>query len=400
MNDAASLHSDHFGEAAAVIVNSPGRINLIGEHTDYCGLPVLPMAIAESIQFAASERDQPGLVAVSTLDGAVVDSDSAEADPGWAKYVLAVLDQIRQVAPGRGARLALDSDLPSTGGLSSSSALSVGCAIALNEVWDAGLDGAELVAVAVRAEQTAAIAGGAMDQTVIAFARPGHALRIDFDPSAHRHIPMPESFVWIAGYSGTKAPKGESAADSYNSFVLASRAAATLLGDSPDTTDGRAPQLSRVRMAEGEAISALPTISVAEAAAVSQTGALGLPLDRQLDLGVSAEHVLSEADRVDAAEKALLHADMEEMGRLMNSSHLSLARYGASTPSLDRLVAAARDAGAAGARLTGAGFGGWAIALTTGERSKAVQAAMDSACGGPIFVAAAEGGALWSLSAR
>ncbi|MCP3973086.1 MAG: hypothetical protein GY720_01180 [bacterium] len=400
MNDAASLHNDHFGDAATAVVNSPGRINLIGEHTDYCGLPVLPMAIAESIQFAASERAQPGLIAVSTLDGAVIDSDSARAAPGWAKYVLAVLDQIQPLAPGRGAQLALDGDLPSTGGLSSSSALSVGCVIALNEVWDVGLDAEELVAAAVRAEQSAAIAGGAMDQTVIAFARPGHALRIDFDPSAHTHIPMPESFVWIAGYSGTKAPKGESAANSYNSFVLASRAAAALLGDAPDPSGETAPQLSRVRTADQESISALPTISVAQAAAISQTDNLGLPLDRQLDLRISAEHVLSEADRVDAAEQAIRGADLEEMGRLMDASHLSLTRYGASTPSLDRLVAAARNAGAAGARLTGAGFGGWAIALTTEERAMAVQAAMESACGGPILVATAEGGALWSLDAR
>lgn len=400
MNDARSLHSEYFGTAATVLIDSPGRINLIGEHTDYCGLPVLPMAIAQSIQFAASERSEPGLVAVSTLDGAVIDSASAEAGPAWAKYVLAVLDQIRPLAPDRGIRLALDGDLPSTGGLSSSSALSVGCAIALNEVWGAGLEAADLVAAAVRAEQTAAIAGGAMDQTVIAYARPGHALRIDFDPRAHRHVPMPREFVWIAGYSGTKAPKGESAANSYNSFVLASRAAAAMLGDSADPASDHLPQLSRVRNASMEETAALPTISVAKAAAISRTPDLGLPADHQLDLRVSAAHVLAEASRVDEAEQALVDGDMEHMGQLMDASHFSLVRYGASTPSLDGLVAAARDAGAAGARLTGAGFGGWAIALTNSQTSVAVRAAMESVCGGPTFVATAEGGALWSLSAR
>ncbi|MGI9609064.1 MAG: hypothetical protein ACR2NL_02095, partial [Acidimicrobiia bacterium] len=337
---------------------------------------------------------------VSTLDGGVVASESAEAKPGWAKYVLAVYEELRPLAPESGARLALDGDLPSTGGLSSSSALSVGCTIALNETWELGLDSAELVATAVRAERTAAIAGGAMDQTVIAYARPGHALRIDFDPPAHRHIPMPESFVWVAGYSGTKAPKGESAANSYNSFVLASWAAAALLGDAPEPDSSHTPQLSRVRSASPESVAALPKLSVEEAAAISSSSQLNLPADQQLDLRVSAEHVLTEAARVDEAEEALAAGDAEHMGRLMDASHHSLASYGASTAALDRLVAAARAAVAAGARVTGAGFGGWAIALTEGQHSGAVQSAMEAACGGPTFVATPEGGALWSLNAQ
>ncbi len=400
MNAAGILHSDYFAAAASLLVDAPGRINLIGEHTDYCGLPVLPMAIAESIQFAASERRQPGLVAVSTLDGSAVDSESAEVRPAWAKYVLAVLDEVRPLAPERGIRLALDGDLPSTGGLSSSSALSVGCAIALNEIWGIGLEAADLVAIAVRAEQSAAIAGGAMDQTVIAYARPGHALRIDFDPSSHRHIPIPADFVWIAGYSGTKAPKGQSAANSYNALGLSSRAAAALLGDTADESSDYVPQLSRVRHASADDLAALPTLSVEQAARISGSPLLGLPADQKLDLRISAEHVLTEAIRVDDAEQALAAGDAEHMGQLMDASHLSLARYGASRPSLDRLVAAARSAGAIGARLTGAGFGGWAIALTDSQHSNAVRMAMESACGGPTFVATAEGGALWSLNAR
>lgn len=400
MNRAESLHRDQYGTAASVVIDSPGRINLIGEHTDYCGLPVLPIAISQSIQIAASEQAEPGLVATSSLDGRVVRSDSDDGvPPAWAKYVLAVLDQIQPLAPGRGARLALDSDLPSTGGLSSSSALTVGCLIALNEVWGLGLEPGDLVTAALLSEQSAAIAGGAMDQTVIMYARPGHALRIDFDPPNRRHIRLPEEFVWVAGYSGTKAPKGESAAVSYNSFVLASRAAAVLLGDSPGA-DERLPQLSRVRNASAEELAKLPTIPVAEAAALTETGALGLPATRPLDLRVSAEHVLSEAARVETAERALVDGDLETMGRLMNESHLSLVRYGASTPSLDRLVAEARAAGAAGARVTGAGFGGWAIAVTNREHLNEVRAAMNAACGGPTFVASAQGGALWSLNAQ
>lgn len=398
MNHAGTLHRDHFGVAAELMVDSPGRINLIGEHTDYCGLPVLPMAIGRSIQVAASEKPEPGIVAVSSLDGAEIRSEPQPAQPGWAPYVLAVADRLQ---PGdRGARLALDSDLPSTGGLSSSSALSVGCAFALNELWGLGNDPADLVNAAVQAERSVAVAGGAMDQTVISYARPGHALRIDFDPPAHRHVPIPEGFTFVAGYSGTMAPKGGSAAASYNSFVLASRAAAVMLGDDRGLSGGNEPRLSTVRDATPDELAKLPTISVADAAAVTHAGDLGLEPGRMLDLRVSAEHVLSEAWRVDAAEAALTAGERATMGHFMNESHASLVRYGASTPALDLVVAEARAAGASGARLTGAGFGGWAIALAPPATADAVEQAMAAAGGGPTFAASAEGGALWSLSTR
>ncbi len=408
MTDAAAIHVARFGAAPSVVVNSPGRINLIGEHTDYCGLPVLPMAIREGIQIAAGDAPEPGLIAVSTLDDLVVSSrESVAGDTamargtadrrGWGKYVLAVLDQIGPRAAGRGAHIAIDGDLPETGGLSSSSALSVGCLIALNELWSLDLSPEEIVAGALQAERAAAIAGGAMDQTVIAFARPGFALRIDFDPPAHRHIPMPDDFIWVAGYSGTRAAKGEAAAAAYNSFVLASRAAAGVLAERLGRDPGTPPLLSKVRDASAGDIAALPTVPVATAAAITGGDDLGLPPDGALDLRVSAAHVLAEASRVDAAEVVLTAGDRTGLGRLMDESHTSLRRYGASTDSLDALVAAARRAGADGARLTGAGFGGWAIALASPAVADAVRAAMEWTCGGPTFTATAGGGALWSL---
>jgi galactokinase len=400
VTDAAAIHESRFGVTPSVVVKSPGRVNLIGEHTDYCGLPVLPMAIREGIEIAASESTEPGLVAVSTLDDSVVSSVATTQRRGWAKYVLAVLDQIGPSVADRGARLAIDGDLPATGGLSSSSALSVGCLIALGELWGLALTPVGIVAAAVAAERAAAIAGGAMDQTVITHARPGHALRIEFDPPSHRHIQMPDDFVWVAGYSGTKAAKGESAAAAYNSFVLTSRAAAAVLAEQLDRDAGTPPLLSRVGDAAPDQIANLPAMSVQQAAAITGGDRLGLDARGRLNLRTSAEHVLSEATRVDAAERALRAGDIGAMGRLMDASHASLQIYGASTESLDALVLAAREAGAAGARLTGAGFGGWAIALTTHGRAKSVHAAMEAACGGPALVAEAGGGALWSLNAE
>ncbi len=393
MNGATELYASHFGEDPGVVVRAPGRINIIGDHTDYCGLPVLPMAIGQAVYVAGGERSAPGLTAISSLDGGIVDSDATREQPPWSRYVLAVLAELRPLAPQRGANLALDSDLPATGGLSSSSALTVGCLTALNELWDVGLPPDDLVVTALAAERKAAIAGGAMDQTVITFARPGHALRIDFDPPLRRNVPIPDGFAWIAGYSGTRAPKGETALDSYHSFVLASRAAAVLLGDD----SGAAAQLSRVRHATAEELAGLPTVTVADAAHLAGDDDLGLPLLRRLDLRVSAEHVLAEAERVDLAETALRAGDLPALGELMTESHHSLRRYGSSTPDLDKLVAAAAAADAAGARVTGAGFGGWAIALSRPDLAQPVADAMEAACGGPTFLATPQGGALWSL---
>jgi len=390
-----ALHRSHFGRPPELIVRSPGRINLIGDHTDYCGLPVLPMAIGPALYVAAGASPKPGVIATSTLDRESLHSRGGGPDPPWGKYVLAALGVLAEVAPPtqhRGAVLAIDGDLPATGGLSSSSALTVGCLLALGRLWELDLGPDLLVELAVRAERRAAIAGGTMDQTVITFARPGHALRIDFDPPDTRHVAVPGNFVWVAGYSGSPAPKGTSAAASYNSFVLASRAAAVALGDSSDET----PRLSRVRDASDDEVAALPAMTVHVAAESTGGDMLGLEPDAVLDLAGSARHVLAEARRVDHAEAALDTGDSNGFGRLMNESHASLREYGASTPLLDRLVDAALAAGAVGGRLTGAGFGGWAVALAPPASAQAVRVAMEQACGGPTFFATAEGGALCS----
>ncbi len=393
------LHFSRYGRAPDLIVRSPGRINLIGDHTDYCGLPVLPMAIGQAVSVAAGTAAAPGLSAVSTLDGRSWHTLSPEPAPPWGKYIRSIFTVLTEAAPTSrdyGAVLTVGSDLPATGGLSSSSALTVGCLLALDHIWHLDLGPTRLVDLAVEAERLVAVAGGRMDQTVITFARPRHAMRIDFDPPSIRHLTIPEGFVWVAGYSGSPAPKAESALASYNSFVLSARAAAALLGD----TAGSPPQLSRVRHAAADEVAALPVVTAREAAEIIGGDPLGLEPDTTLDLAMAAGHVLAEAQRVDNAEAALSAGDSAGFGRLMAESHASLRAYGASTPRLDSLVAAARSAGALGSRVTGAGFGGWAVALTSHGAAEGVRAAMEEVCGGPTFFATADGGALWSLNRR
>ena len=352
------------------------------------------MAIQQAVRVAVASPASADIRAITDLDGSEFVEGSSSA-PTWAKYLEAVVAEIGAARQARGARIAVISDLPETGGLSSSSAFTVACVLALSHLWELELDGAGVVATAVRAERRAAIAGGAMDQTVIALARPGHALRIDFDPYATRHVAAPDDFRWVAGFSGTAAPKGGSVAAHYNAFVLASRAAASLLGDTGDP-----PLLSRVRTTPPHEVAKLPTISAATAADIAGGQILGVAPDWEIDLAVAAGHVLSEAGRVDAAEGALLSADIAHMGRLMDDSHASLRLYGSSTPQLDSLVVAARHAGAFGARVTGAGFGGWGVALTQPDAVQSVRAAMEAATGGPTFVAEPSGGALWASTGQ
>ncbi len=396
---AAAEFRNRFGIDPVVVARAPGRVNLIGEHTDYSHLPVLPMAIDRSITVAAGPGRE-GIEAVSTARRKTVVLPAAKV-PRWGRYLQGAVAILGKRAAGRGAQIAIDSDLPPTGGLSSSSALTVGTLWALNHVWGLGLHRGEVVDLAIRAERFVGVESGGMDQTVIAFAEEGAALRIDFEPPARRAVPIPEHFALVAGYSGAAAPKGSTAKDGYNRSVVSCRAAAMLLGRAIGVDAGDPPLLVHVAGAPAAAIARLPeettALAVAAAAQIELARLAGLtvgtfPVDAPIYPRAAALHVLSESDRVDAAEAALGRGDGPELGRLLDASQASLAAYGVSTPGLDRLTAAACDAGAWGARLTGAGFGGWAVAACPPERSAVVVEAMAAATGGPAFPVAASAG--------
>ncbi len=202
----------------------------------------------------------------------------------------------------------------------------------------------------------------------------GTALRIDFDPVSWHRVEVPEEIAFVAGYSGMPAPKGGAAGDAYNARVVGTRTAAMLLGAAPPflaNLDGEVADLLAALPEE-----ALPPPEAAQLTTGRYESANPLPVRAW------ARHVLTEAARVEAATVALEAGAVETLGRLFDESHASLADdYGVSTPELDLLVAAARDAGAAGARLTGAGFGGWAVAVCDPHRVEAVAAAMASIAG-------------------
>ena len=349
----------------SVTVSAPGRVNLIGEHTDYSLLPVLPMAIQRRLQVHADPADDGVIQARSARFEGVFHSDRSD-NPAWAQYLTPVIEL---VGADRGARLLIEGDLPATGGLSSSSALTVAALLALLRLNGREPTAEELVDLAVRAERATGTEGGAMDQTLIVNARAGTALRIDFDPPSWQTIDVPDTIGFVAGYSGVPAPKGGSARDAYNARVVGTRTGAMLLGADP-------PYLADVEGDIADLIDTLPVAAMPPPEATRLTTGV-YDGTEPLPVRAWARHVLTEAQRVELAGSALEAGDAAMLGRLFDESHASLAGdYGVSTPELDLLVKAARDAGATGARLTGAGFGGWAVAICDIDRVNAVTDAM------------------------
>jgi galactokinase len=392
------------GRPPQVEVRSPGRVNLIGEHTDYSLLPVMPIAIDRGVEVAAALLPDPIIKVDSiTLPGPLETTIpvSLEGLEGWHRYLAAAVNTL--AVEGVGAEVLIGGDLPPTGGLSSSSAFTVGLLEALNRLWDRRVPRTDYPAVALRAERSIGIEGGMMDQTVISLARAGHAARIDFHPFGVVHVPLPPGLAIIAAYSGATALKGTEAREAYNGKVVACRAAALLLGEEMGIEIGGEPVLVHVARHPGieAAIDRLP----AEITASGVAARLGVDVDRMIGLGtgrfdaerplfprVVAGHVISEASRVDRAEEALRAGDLAGLGSILDASHSSLVRFGASSERLDRLVGSMRRAGAFGARLTGAGFGGYAVAVAPPEAVGPVLEAATEACGGPAFEVRASDG--------
>ena len=332
-------------------VRAPGRVNLIGEHLDYNGLPVLPVALDRHVELTFQGSNGPGVSCVSTGVGFEPVSFSLDEaiEPGpqgdWGNYLRAAGQALARVrGPLRGFEGCFSSSLPIAAGLSSSSALLVASALALIAHNELEFTPTQLMLLLAEAERYVGTAGGGMDQAICLGGQEGHALHIGFDPLELLAIPVPVSWRFVIASSLVPAAKSGAAQRAYNSRVEECRHALTAvvrkLGESvPDYVTLRSRWDTEVLLDVGRAI---------------------------LDHVHSSRfrHVLTEADRVADAVDAMREDDLERFGRLMLASHASLRDdYQVSCPELDRMVACAMNAGAAGARLTGAGFGGCVVAL-------------------------------------
>jgi galactokinase len=301
---------------------APGRVNLIGDHTDYQDGFCLPVAI-----------DRDVLVAFRTRrDGrAVVDSADPPDPTTVGPLVDAVLDALaRRGRAPVGFDAAVASTVPIGSGLSSSAAFEIAIALAALHVAGLALDGRELARAAQEAEHAATgVPCGLMDQLASVFGKADHALLLDCRALRVDPIPLPQSIAIVVVHSGLPRRLATSA---YAARRTACEAAATRVG-----------------------VTSLRDATYAQVA------------DDPI-----ARHVVTENERVLRFVDALRADDPGACGRLMQESHASLRDdFGVSTPELDRLVELATDRGAFGARLTGAGFGGCVVALVAPREAEA-----------------------------
>jgi N-acetylgalactosamine kinase len=381
-----------YGHAPTVIANAPGRVNLIGEHTDYNGLPVLPMAIERSILVAGAPRDDRRIeLANVDPDFSPRRYDLAEiiapyADGDWGNYHKAGAQGLLGALGAsalHGGDFLVEGNIPRAAGLSSSAALVIGSALALLEVNECEVAPQALAELMASAERYVGTMSGGMDQAICLLAKVGHALRIDFDPLRTRAVPVPRDVAVVVCDSLVAAEKSGAARLAYNQRVTECRLACRVLGILT-LGDELVPHLGALRQrlpdrSSGDLVALLKgtlgdVCSLDAIARVLRTtvGRLsfspGANPKAAYPLVARTRHVLSEGERVGQAEDALRHGDWRVLGALMNASHASCRDdYEISCSELEELVAAARGAGAHGARLTGAGFGGCTVNLVPAE---------------------------------
>jgi galactokinase len=296
---------------------APGRVNLIGDHTDYAGGLVLPIAVDLGIRLTVERAERIVLVS----DGRRVDvaADGTGDAEDWGRYPAALAAELAELGrPPVGIEGTVEADLPVGAGLSSSAALEVAIGLALCAVAGFRLDPLQLASACRRAELRAVgVPCGIMDQATSLLGRAGTALLLDCSSLDYRHVRLPDELAVLVVDSG-------------------------------------------------------------ERHALEHTGYADR--QRELAAGVPARvrHVETENRRVRETVAALDRGELQELGRLFRESHQSLRDdYDVSTPKLDRLVDLAYESGALAARLTGGGFGGSIVVVAERDRVPAILERLD-----------------------
>ena len=314
------------------IAFAPGRVNLIGEHTDYNGGLALPFAISEGVTVIADALPEPRIEAVAEDFGETdhFPLDEATQADGWRAFVRGAVGELTGAGVAlRGARLRISGNVPQGGGLSSSAALEVALTLALLALAQTPEpDRIALAQLCSRIENKwVGAQTGLLDQLASLFGEPEHALRIDFRALSVEPVPLElGDFTLVTLDSGEKHAN---AASGYNQRRAECAQACEELG------------IATLRDALPAEVEHLPS-----------------PLRER------ARHVITENERVEATVEALARGDLGQVGELLDASHRSLRDdYAISTPAVEAAVKRLKDAGAVGVRIVGGGFGGNVLGL-------------------------------------
>lgn len=408
-----------YGEPPQLYARAPGRVNLIGEHIDYEGYSVLPMAIRQDTIVAIRKREpseSPGNLHIANIQPEKYESFSFVADPSqdidqekfvWANYFLCGYKGLHEHMSAKGLKMEppvgldvlVDGTVPTGSGLSSSAALVCSSTIAIMAALGVNFPKNEVAEFTCTCERHIGTQSGGMDQAISIMAKPGLANLIDFNPICTTDVLLPSDGTFVIANSLAESQKAVTAVTNYNNRVVECRLAAIMLA-------------VKLGMPVNEAIAGVNTLSDVEGLcksfaasqgssdpilavekhlheepyttmeiersfsrslqsimAKSSTSLAVLASAQKFKLHQRAKHVYSEAKRVHLFREAV-DVDRSEttvlqrLGSLMNDSHTSChVLYECSCPELEELVEVCRASGALGARLTGAGWGGCVVSL-------------------------------------
>ncbi|XP_073138834.1 galactokinase [Henckelia pumila] len=410
---------EFFGHPPDIYARSPGRVNLIGEHIDYEGYSVLPMAIRQDTIVAIRKCDESGaerVLKIANVNSEKYHMCTYPADPDqeidlknhrWGHYFICGYKGFYDFAKSKGLdvgetlglEVVVDGVVPTGSGLSSSAAFVCSSTIAIMAAFAANFPKKELAQLTCECERHIGTQSGGMDQAISVMAQSGFAALIDFNPIRATEVQLPAGGTFVIAHSLAESQKAVTAATNYNNRVVECRLASIVLG-------------VKLGMKPEEAIAKIRTLSDVEGLCVTFAGTHGssdpvvavkellkeepystedienitneklqtifanspssldvLRAAKHFKLHQRAAHVYSEAKRVYAFKDTVSSKSSDEemlkkLGDLMNESHHSCSvYYECSCPELEELVKICRDNGALGARLTGAGWGGCAVAL-------------------------------------
>ncbi|CAG5957859.1 unnamed protein product [Menidia menidia] len=388
-----------YGQSPLFYACAPGRVNLIGEHIDYCGYSVLPMAIEQSILAAvcvnhsgkiqlSNTNPQYQDYTVSCSEEITIDKDN----PKWYYYFLCGVKGIQEkfgITPLAGMSCVVDGTIPPSSGLSSSSALVCCSGLVTMEANQKSLSKVELAEICAKCERYIGTEGGGMDQSISFLAERGTAKLIEFQPLRATDVKLPDGAVFVI--SNCCKEMNKAASSHYNIRVVECRIATKMLAKARGVDPGNLLKLAQAQVALKASLEEMlalvdevlhpepysreeicKVLCITEEQFSTDLLSANTQDETHFKLHQRAKHVYGEAARV-LKFKSVCDSGAAEsiqlLGELMNQSHASCRDlYECSCSELDQLVDICLKSGAVGSRLTGAGWGGCAVSMVPSEK--------------------------------